>query len=201
MKARALLAALATTALFASGCAAGEQSSKTDKSDKSASAKKSGHDDPSMADMDMGGGDGPSDPAAMICGEEIRDAVKRSFAMADQPTSKDTWSKSDRLYSCTYAVPRGALEMSVQDSMDLKAGRAYFDRLRSRLSGAKPIKGLESFGFPAVSSASGNVAYLKDGKTLRVDASSLSRAALPDGFSREEVAFGVASAVIACWTE
>lgn len=196
MRTRALLAALAAVGLLASGCGAGDRADPP-----SATAKHSGHDEPSMAGMDMGSAEGPSDPASMICGREIGDAVKRTFAMTRQPTSKHTWAASDRVYSCSWAVPRGTLEMSVQDSVELKAGRAYFDKLRGSVAGARTINGMESFGFPAFSTVRGDTVFLKDGKTLRVDASSLPQAALPPGFSRSEVSYGVAAAVIACWSE
>jgi hypothetical protein len=136
----------------------------------------------------------------MICGAEIRDAVKRTFAMTAGPTGTDTWSASRRVFSCGWSVPHGTLAMSVQDSLSEKTGRAYFDRLRSRLSGTR-VGGMESFGFPAFRTATGDVVFLKDGKTLQVDATHLSSAALPSGFSRGETAYSVASAVIACWTE
>ena len=65
---------------------------------------------------------------------------------------------------------------------------------------AESLPGLQSLGLPAFRSG-GTVVFLKDGKTLRVDGSGLSAAALPAGLSRGEVAYGVAAAVVACWSE
>jgi hypothetical protein len=154
----------------------------------------------SMADMDKHSG--PSQTARMVCEEhEIRDAVKRSFQMSGEPTSTHTWSKADRVYSCRWSVPKGTLKMTVQDAGDPTAGRAWFDRLRGRLDGAQAIRGMDNFGFPAFQTRAGDVVFIKDGKTLHVDATGLPDASLPRGFTRPEVAYSVASAVIGCWTE
>ena len=76
----------------------------------------------------------------------------------------------------------------------------YFDRLRSRLPHTKAIRGLASFGFASFQTPRGDVVFLKDHKTLWVDATRLAPTDLPAGTSRAHVAYGVA-AVIACWTE
>jgi hypothetical protein len=157
-----------------------------------------GHD--GMA-MDMSDMNGPSEPAAMICSDEIRDAVRRTFALSSAPSSTDSWNKQEMLYTCVYDVRGSRLTLSVQDAMDVKAGRSHFDRLRSQLADPHAIRGVQALGFPSYQSASGHVVFLKDGKTLDVDASRLPASALPKGFSRAEAAYGVASAVIACWTE
>jgi hypothetical protein len=60
---------------------------------------------------------------------------------------------------------------------------------------------MDNLGFPAVSTRAGDVVFLKDGKTLHVDATRLPDASLPRSFSRSEVAYSVAAAVIACWKE
>ena len=56
-------------------------------------------------------------------------------------------------------------------------------------------------GLPSFATPDGNVAFLKDGKTLRVDASGLPATTLPQGSSNGEVAYAVAAAVVGCWTE
>jgi hypothetical protein len=205
----ATLATLATLGVLVSGCGAAPEAQTTAQSSTSPSSAGGDHSDEAMGDgsmgdgmdMDMGGAHGPSEPASMICGSEIQEAVQRTFAMSSKPSSTHTWSTSRRLFSCTYRVPRAKLAMSVQDATGDKAGRPYFDRLRGQLSGAHRLNGMQNFGFPAFSTPSGTVVFLKDGKTLRVDATKLPSSALPQGFSREDTAFSVASAVIACWTE
>jgi len=63
------------------------------------------------------------------------------------------------------------------------------------------LKGLQAFGLPAYESADGRVVFLKDGKTLAVDAGALPRVAGPGGESRTEVAYAVAADVVGCWSE
>ena len=91
--------------------------------------------------------------------------------------------------------------MTVRDDTNLAAGSAYFAALRSKLAGAKPIGGGANFGFPAFSTPNGNVAFLKDGKTLLVDASGLPDDVVPSDFTRLDAAYSAAAAVIECWTE
>ena len=91
--------------------------------------------------------------------------------------------------------------MTVQDATVQKEGRAYFADLRASLPGAKRLTGVEGFGFPSFETPDGDVVFLKDGKTLHVDASSLPSGALPAGYTRPEAAYSIASSVIACWTE
>lgn len=198
MNARALIAVLATTTVLVAGCGSGGTGSAGGSPSASSSAGTS------MKGMDMSqtdAGSGPSETASMICGGEIRTAVRKNLALANQPRPTHTWAQATRVFTCTYRLPGGTLRLSVNDARDAATGREYFDRLRSDLPGAKAIGGMESFGFPSFANSRGNAVFLKDGKTLRVDASGLRRASLPAGFSREDAAYGVASAVIACWSE
>jgi hypothetical protein len=135
----------------------------------------------------------------MICGAEIRGTVKRTFGLTNPPKASHSWANG--LFSCTYALPHGALRLSVKDDLDNSAGKAYFERLRHRLPDATTLRGVQSLGFPAIETVDGNTAFLKDGKTLRVDASSVAASTLPHGFSRQDASYAVAAAVIACWTE
>lgn len=195
--------ALAALALLVTGCGATD----TDATPVSASASTSTgtHVMPngtSMADMDMPATKTPQPTAAatMICGDELRDVVAKTFDLADPPTSTHRWDGADRLFSCTYRIPAGNVQLSVQDSLDETTGRQYFRALRSSLADVHPLTGMENFGFPAFGTPEGDIVFLKDGKTLRVDTSALPRDAAP-GFSPEETAYKVAAAVIACWTE
>jgi hypothetical protein len=154
-----------------------------------------------MSPQEMAAMNGPSTSASMICSDEIASTVKRTFALARRPTTTRTWSMTDLTFACTYRLPGGALRMTVQDAPDAMTGRPYYHSLRTRLAGARTIRGVQSLGFPAFETPGGDVAFLKDGKTLRVDASDVSRSALRAGFSRQEASYAVAAAVIACWTE
>jgi hypothetical protein len=193
LRRRALLAMVAAMSVVTMGC--GATGSDTATPVKTTRAQH----DTSVADKHVGKASGPSAPAQMICGSEIRQAVKLMFGLLQMPSATHTWS--NQIFTCNYALRGGALVLSVEDSSDLKAGDAYFARLRARLPGAQLIDGPENFGFPALQTADGNVAFLKDGKTLRVDASGLPDASLPLGASHQATAYAIAAAVVGCWTE
>jgi hypothetical protein len=144
----------------------------------------------------------PTDTATMVCREhEIHDAVRRTFTLTSAPRPTEKWAAGDRVLTCTYDLPGGPLVLTVHDALDAKAGHSWFERLRARLHGVRRISGMENFGFPAYETQAGDVLFLKDGKTLHVDATRLSSVSLPDGYSRSGAAYSVASAVIGCWTE
>jgi hypothetical protein len=145
-------------------------------------------------------GAAPTRTASMICSdEEVRDAVRRNLDLRRTPVGLHAWAH--RLFSCTYQLEGGDLRLSVKDLDSGAPGRAYFDRLRARLPHARSIGGMAGFGFPSFETPRGDVVFLKDHKTLWVDATRLARSDLPDGATRAHVAYGVAAAVIACWAE
>lgn len=154
-----------------------------------------------MGGMDMGSSTTPSQPARMICSAEIRDAVERTFALTRPVTGQGSWKVEDRTYSCTYRLPAGHLRLTVQDALEKSDGAAYFTTLRGQLPSGRTIRGVEGFGLPSLQTPAGQVAFLKDGKTLVVDASALTTTRLPKDYSRSDVAYAVAAAVVACWSE
>jgi hypothetical protein len=192
MRMRTLLAMVAAMSLLTVGCAATSSDTATPVESSSAPRDASVTHAPGIVT-------GPSAPAKMICSSEIRGAVKLTFGLSQAPRPTSTWSSP--IFTCNYALRGGTLALSVNDALDEKTGRAYFTGLRSRLAGAQAISGSDSFGLPAFATPNGSVAFLKDGKTLRVDASALPSATLPDGFSQTQAAYAIASAVVACWTE
>lgn len=145
----------------------------------------------------MATGSGPSATAQMICTADTAGAVKRNLVVPATPARQAHWS--DQTYTCDYALPGGTLKLSVKDLDSTPAGRAWFDTLRKQLPGASDIAGMANFGLPAYETTRGDVVFLKDGKTLWVDASALPAAVLPPGATRTGVAYAVAAAVIACW--
>lgn len=155
-----------------------------------------------MAGMRMQGGPAagrPSAAAAMTCSAETGRAVERTFALDAVPRSRPMWMPP--VYACTWQLPHSRLDLAVDDVTHPAQGRKRFAQMRATTPGAQKLGGLASFGFPAFQSASGMVVFLKDGKVLSVDARQVADRDLPAGFSREDVAYGVASAVIACWSE
>ncbi len=199
MRAVMLTAALAATTVLAAGCGGAQPTGH-------GHGGHAGHDmagmsAQQMADMDMGAASRPSDAATMVCGQEIRGAVRRTLHLRELPAAPtSTWRRTARSYTCRYRLADGALEMSVQDAVEPAAGRAYFRHLRASTPGAMRLHGLESLGLPGFET-SDSVAFLKDGKTLQVRTGDLAGSALPRGFDRQEVAYSLASAVVACWAE
>ncbi len=191
MRARALLGPALAATLLTAGCSPG-----TNDDARPAASSEHVH----VEGMDMSSRGGPSSAASMICTSEIADAVARTFALSTTPESKDGWSKAKRVYTCSYQIPGGTLDLSVQDAEDDASGASYFDGLRQRLPGATELVGMENLGFPALATTD-RVVFLKDGKTLEVDAGAVPEEALRKGYTRRDTAYAVASAVIACWTE
>jgi hypothetical protein len=151
-----------------------------------------------MAGTGAGAG-APSATASMVCGDEIRRAVAHTLTLPSAPRGLHSWA--DRVFRCSYLLRAGELRLSVKDLDTAGPGTAYFDGLRARLPGASNLRGVLALGLPSFETARGDVVFLKDDKTLWVDASRLSSSGLPRGMSREDVAYGVAAAVIACWSE
>lgn len=152
----------------------------------------------SSVDGDTSGG--PSATARMICGHETADAIQKSLALKDAPNGYGgVWISPD--YYCNYRLPSGVLKLTVQDLSATSTQRTTFDSLRSRLSHPTAITGLANFGLKAFQTKRGDVVFLKDNKTLWVNASGIATSGLPAGMSRSDIAYAVASSVIACWRE
>ena len=141
----------------------------------------------------------PTETASMVCDDEIHGDVAQTFALPTLPAGTSTWQGG--LFTCTYLLPTGPLTVSVKDSLAGNAGRAYFNALRAFDGGPPLLSGLEAFGLPSYETANGRVVFLKDGKTLAVDAGALPKVAGPRGESRTDVAYAVAADVIGCWSE
>jgi hypothetical protein len=141
----------------------------------------------------------PSDSAAMICATETHEAVQHNLGLPRSPSSTDRWAGG--IYTCTYLLPGGDLVASVQDATNEAAGRRYFDAVRARTTGLHPIDGLQNFGLPGYADGRGIVLFLKDGKTLQIDATGLPESVGKYHQSPGDVAYAVAASVLACWSE
>jgi len=133
----------------------------------------------------------------MICSDEIRTAVASLLQLATPPAATSTYA--NQLYTCTYQLDGGPLVLSVQDTEGVPAARSYFESLLHTLPGSQTLTGLASLGLPAFQTPSGTVVFLKDDKTLKVDATALPPNAGPNGQTRTDVAYQVATDVIGCW--
>ncbi|WP_427131543.1 hypothetical protein [Pseudarthrobacter sp. S9] len=135
----------------------------------------------------------------MVCGDETRGNVVRILSLPAPPRTTDTWV--DHLYTCTYALPAGPLVLSVKETADPAAARAYFDRLQLNSGAAHPIEGMADLGLAASETADGSVVFVKDSFVLHVDAAALPETVGPHDVSRTAFAYQVATAVLACWSE
>ncbi|WP_413316631.1 hypothetical protein AA0Z99_08315 [Agrococcus sp. 1P02AA] len=140
----------------------------------------------------------PSPAAQMICAGQVVNAITGIFDLESDAVGEASWDAP--MYSCTYEIDGAPLRLSVHDTSDPAAGEAHFSGLQSTLAGAEEIEGLLGLGLPSFSTGDGIVAFIRDGKTLLVDAT-----ALPDGFAgsttHDGAAYAVASAVLNCWVE
>ena len=147
--------------------------------------------------MPMPSTQGPSATAQMICSPEVRDAIITMLQLPAAPDSSSTYI--NQLYTCTYHLSDGPLVVSVQDTTGVPAAQTYFDSLRRTLPGSQTLTGLASLGLPAFQTPGGTVVFLKDDKTLNVDATALPPTVGPNHQTRTDIAYQVATDIIACW--
>ncbi|GAB3256751.1 hypothetical protein [Arthrobacter pigmenti] len=141
---------------------------------------------------------GPSDAARMICAGQVVGDISAILGAEGVLTPSSSWEKP--MFTCTYELDGKPLVLSVHDATAEAQGRKHFAQLRKSLDNAKEIQGMAALGMPAISDGDGIVAFVRDGKTLVVDAT-----ALPDGLgpnnskTQADAAYAVASAVLVCW--
>lgn len=139
----------------------------------------------------------PSAAARMICDGQVATAVASTFRLDAEVTPTSGWDAP--MFTCTFDIDGAPLVLTVHDTTDVAAGEQHYAELQRTL-GAEDIEGLLGLGLPSFSNDEGVVAFLRDGKTLVVDAT-----ALPDGFAgamtHDEAAYAIASAVLGCWVE
>ncbi|MEP7018492.1 MAG: hypothetical protein ABI899_10795, partial [Actinomycetota bacterium] len=140
----------------------------------------------------------PSASAAMICGPETVKNVTTLMGMRTPAPATATWA--DHLYTCTYRLPGGPLVLSVKESSNATTARSYFDMLRARLGKTVPVTGLAGLGLPAYEKDNGTVVFLKDNMTLQVNATALPPRVGPQNTSPADLAYTVATDILACWS-
>jgi len=156
-----------------------------------------GHGSGHGADHDSAAG--PSGAAQMICEPVVQKAVKR--LVDGDYTGEPARDWRDGVLTCSYDVSGGSLVLSVHDAPDETIGRTHFDATTAATAGAKAIRGIASHGLPAFQTSDGRAFFLKDGKTLTVDATGLPARIGQFDYTREHLAYAVASVVIACWVQ
>lgn len=144
--------------------------------------------------------DAPSTTASMVCGGDVAADLERLLGLDQPPAS--SWSWSAPLFECSYDTPVGPVVLTVHDAMAEADGRRWFRRTRAELAPTRALRGIYSLGLPAFETGRGTSAFIRDGKTLVVDATAARARTGPDGeMDRAELAYAVATSVLACWTD
>jgi hypothetical protein len=156
----------------------------------------------SMSDMAGPGGSGSGKPSAdsrLVCGPEIRRDIGHLLDLKPAPRGSATWLH--HVFTCMYRLPSGPLVLQVTEAADAQAAHGDFQTLRRELTPTQPLKGLAGLGLPAFETRTGTTVFLKDNMVLRVDATRLTRSGGAKSASRSDVAYEVATDVMACWAE
>ena len=200
MDRRTWLGAAAVVSLLLTGCAASAASTPALPDPKASHPMPDGTEMPGSEHDAHASEGGPSEAAQMVCAGQVVTAITKILGLEDEPTPAPAWEEP--VYSCTYEVDGGPLELSVYDAIEESDGEAHFAELRGGLENAEDIEGLLGLGLPSFSTGDGVVAFLRDGKTLVVDATALPAGLGPDGTrTQDDVAYAVASAVLTCWVD
>jgi hypothetical protein len=158
-----------------------------------------------MSDEEMGksgnaqpAGAEPSPAARMVCDGDVSADVERILGLDGEPTRNASWAEP--MYTCTYSLDEGPLVLSVHDATDAKSGRDHFETLRTTFDDTKDLAGMYGLGLPAYETDDGTVVFIKDNKTLQVDATQLPDGLGPDNdLDQTGLAYAVATSVLACW--
>ncbi len=207
MDRRTWLGAAAVASLMLTGCAASAASAPGTPAPEASHTMPDGTEMPG-SEHDAHGPDGahdshsaegPSEAAQMICAGQVPAAVAEMLALEGDVSPSSTWDEPT--FTCTYDVDGAPLTLSVHDVSDSAEGEAHFAELQESFD-AEKIEGLLGLGMPSFSTGEGVVGFLRDGKTLLVDATALPDAlGSDDAQSRHNVAYAVASAVLVCWVD
>ncbi len=139
----------------------------------------------------------PSATAQMICSGEVRTAIATMLQLNPAPDPTSTYINQQ--YICTYHLSVGPLVLAVQDTADVSAARNYFESLRRTLPASQTLTGMAALGLPAFETSTGTVVFLKDDKTLKVDATALPSRIGPNRQTRTDIAYQIATDIIGCW--
>ncbi|MGY3128195.1 hypothetical protein ACVWW9_001694 [Agrococcus sp. UYP33] len=142
---------------------------------------------------------GPSEAAEMVCAGQVTDAITAMLDLEGEVSPSSTWNEP--MFTCSYDVDGAPLTLSVHDATALAVGEAHFAELQATTEGARDIEGLLALGMPSFTNDAGIVSFLREGKTLLVDATRLPDELAGGTMTRSEVAYAVASAVLVCWVE
>lgn len=140
----------------------------------------------------------PSHAATMVCGGQVETAIASMLGLDDPAAPTSTWVAPT--FTCTYDVDGAPLVLTVHDATDVAEGEAHFAAEQARL-GADEIEGMLGLGLPSFSTGDGVVGFLRDGKTLLVDATRLPATLAGGSMTPDGAAYAAASAVLVCWVD
>lgn len=140
---------------------------------------------------------GPSDSARMVCSAEVHRDIATALGLPTEPSSTSTWA--GHLYTCTYALAGGPFVIEVKELPSVAAAHSYFGQMRRDLPAAQPLLGLASLGLPGYQTPNGTVIFLKDDKTLSVDAAAMNGPIGSQRVSRTDFAYQIATDILGCW--
>lgn len=143
---------------------------------------------------------GPSAAAQMICAGQVVTAVANVLGLGNEVSPSSSWEKP--MLTCTYEIDGQPLVLSVHDATDQADGEEYFVGLQNSMDNAATIEGTLGLGMQSFSTGEGIVAFMRDGKTLLVDATALQAGLGHDKTTtRSQAAYAIATAVLICWVE
>ena len=151
-----------------------------------------------------GPGDTTPDPSAaarMVCAGDVVDDVTRIMDASTEVDPTSSWQAPT--FTCRFDLDAGPLRLSVHDATDAATGMAHFQTERLSTTEATSIKGAYNLGLPAYQTKTGIVSFIKDHKTLQVDATALSgkRHGIDNTKTPTQIAYAIATSVLACWTK
>ncbi len=201
MDRRMWLGALAVVSLLMTGCAASPSDFPPSPGPQASHSMPGGTEmSGSEHEPEQENTEGPSDAAQMICTGQVVGNVTDVLGLERELSPSSAWDKP--MFTCTYDVDGDPLVLSVHDATDVSEGVEHFAALQGRYGNAEDIEGMAGLGMPSFSTGDGIVAFVRDGKTLLVDATALPNGLGPDGTrTQSEAAYTLASAVLVCWVE
>lgn len=204
MQTRRWLAATAVATLLMTGCASTAPETQSGANPEAAHVMPDGtvmsgseHED---HDAEHGNEHGPSAAAQMICAGQVVTAVANILGLESEVSPSSSWEKP--MFTCTYEIDGHPLVLSVHDATNQAEGDDYFVALQNSTDNAATIEGTLGLGMRSFSTGEGIVAFMRDGKTLLVDATELPAGLGADkDTTQSQAAYAIATAVLACWVE
>jgi hypothetical protein len=143
---------------------------------------------------------GPSEAAQMICAGQVVTSVANVLELENEISPSSSWDEP--MFTCTYEIDGEPLVLSVHDATNQADGDEYFASLQNSTPNAAALEGTLGLGMRSFSTGEGIVAFMRDGKTLLVDATALpARLGADKTTTQSQAAYSVATAVLICWVE